>query len=507
MRIFLDAYFDNNFGDDLFIEILLKRYPQALFYAFLKEVPGKVLKRAAQFPNLVLLPGGCIMQESWEFDGFVMIGGDVLPDGVDYSERISRMRHVKESGGYVAMLGFSLYKDYSAETLEDLRKMAELADTIVIRDKASAERFKELVSRDKVMEATDMVFTLKYQPVQEEAKGPLGVIPRRKLYSTKEEHQAYCKAMAKVADAYLQSTLQGSVRFLAFSTGEYDDRETARDIMELMEEKGRVQVVAYEGDTEGFWRAVSTCGSLLTTRFHGLVLALCLRIPFVPVPYEVKVTQLLDELEYEGIRIPYGGEITQEQAQRAVEELRRFGVSLQMLGLYEQKAERFFAAWDEWYYAQKKRNANEGFFEKLAKVTETKKTIEEENKQLKKQQAELEKWIASLKEERVGFEAQNAELNKLYSELNKLYIQQQEQIGRIPGLENENTMLKKQVDELMKWIDSLKQERAAFERQNLELENIRVWYKEKLERKTINTKKLTEEYDSFLRQLRKQLDK
>ena len=44
MKILLDAYFDNNFGDDLFFATLKERYPQAKFYIFWDKDNTEVLQ-------------------------------------------------------------------------------------------------------------------------------------------------------------------------------------------------------------------------------------------------------------------------------------------------------------------------------------------------------------------------------------------------------------------------------------------------------------------------------
>jgi len=621
MRILLDAYFDNNFGDDLFADILLKRYPDALFYAFWKNTPESVLGRAARFRNLVILPGGCAMQESWPFDAFVMIGGDVLPDGVDYSERIARMKHVKECGGFVAMLGFSLYKEYGEKTARDLKTMAELADAIVIRDHYSAERFKALVPGAKVVEATDMVFAgtsvervaAANFNVERKHTHMLGIIPRRKLYSTDEEHLAYCKGQAAIADTYLQKYPDGKVRFLAYSTGEYDDRVTSKDILALMKEAGgkecvhteglesenaevggkectpiagldsenkqedmenraksmvpvmpeeKVQIVAYEGNIAAFSAAIGECTALLPTRFHGLVFALKNHQPFVPVPYEVKLTQLLDELSYEGVRVPYGQEISAEIVQQAIEGLVQFGISEASINAYEQKASGFFEAMDVWYadsmkvaeyvkvpnyVADTKKNGVADIAEKEKATTENirrypailclageeRKNLREENQMLTGQVEELNKWIQSLQQQRAEFEAKCQELEDLrssqaqelldirtqlmdtemqcqrmeaeYQLLSKAQDMEIDQCKR--ELESQKRMAKAQEEELMNWVTSLQKERANFERQNLELESIRQWQWDQLMRVPLMSHKLQSEYNGFLQSLREKLDK
>ena len=445
MRIFLDAYFDNNYGDDLFINLLLKRYPDALFYCFLSNTPKSVLDRASDFSNLVILPQGCVMQQNWNYDAYIMIGGDVLSNGIDYSERIAIMRHVKACGGFVALLGFSLYTEYGEKTIGDLRSMAEIADSIVLRDVVSAKRFQSLVPGARVIQSTDMVFTAGYHTKNVEKERVLGIIPRRKLYSTDEEHLAYCQSMAMICDAWLERNRDSQIRFLAYSTGEYDDRVTSLDILKLMSNKVNVELVAYEGNIEQFIKKVASCEALLPTRFHGLVFALIFRIPFVVIPYEVKIEQLLSELCYTGIQVPYGKEITEELVTKVVEGLKSFAVEEEALNAYEEKAKLFFADLDQWLdnMAQSgQRIKNNGLICQAS--TEIIK-YQQDNVFLRKQILELEKWIHSLKQERMNFEKQNLELEQI----------RKMQAEALAELKDVNTLLQKQIVELTEKINQL----------------------------------------------------
>ena len=416
MRILLDAYFDNNFGDDLFIRTLLTRYDRDLFYALWRNLHPGVLTRALEYPNLVLLPDGCCSHTLLPMDGYIMIGGDVLPDGVDYSRRIAGMRHVKENGGFVSMLGFSLYEQYGDKTRQDLEEMAALADSIVPRDAASARRFLELVPTARITPATDMVFTGSYGSA-EPADPVLGIAPRRKLYSTDREHEDFCDTMAALADGWLADHPGGSVRFLALSTGEYDDEAVSRDIVAKMTYPDRTQILCHGKDDliEGF----RSCTALIPTRFHALVFGLMFRIPFIPVPYEVKLTQLLDELGYTGPRIPYGAAVSAEDIAAALANLDAFPVEEVKLAAYLKKAEDFFPETDRCMTLR--RNTPTPMPQlppcPTAAALETAQNeiaqLNRDKDYLDRQITELNTWIAQLQQQKQELEAELAQNESL----------------------------------------------------------------------------------------------
>lgn len=418
-RILVDAYFDNNFGDDLFFELLGKQYPDAMFYIFLDKNNPAVYERLKEKKNTVILPGNCMLQEGDLFDGYIMIGGDVLPEGMNFKRRIDQMTAVKNNGGFVAMLGFNLYEEYSEKTIADLSKMADLADVIVVRDDISAKKYKSMVPKVQVISSTDMAFTADYYKKAEQNKEILGMSVRRKLYSTEEEFQQYCVAMAKLASAYLLKHPKGTVRMLALSVGEYDDRKIAENIIEHLadEEKNKTEITAYDGDVNAFIEAFGECEAVVATRFHALVLALMMRIPFVPVPYEVKLTQLLKQLDYKGSMIPYGKAVSEENLEEALKGLEKFNVATEALTEYENKATLFFEKADQ-VFAETTKVTGGNVWSCVVREEKDNLVLEKEQLErdfafLKKENEDLKAWVNALQQEKEAFQKQNEELSAL----------------------------------------------------------------------------------------------
>ena len=81
MNILLDAYFDRNFGDDLFVDTITKLYGKYKFYTFMENYPPEIQKWAEKIPNLYLLPECPVMLRKGFFDAYICVGGDIFPDG------------------------------------------------------------------------------------------------------------------------------------------------------------------------------------------------------------------------------------------------------------------------------------------------------------------------------------------------------------------------------------------------------------------------------------------
>ena len=319
MNILLDAYFDHNFGDDVFIQLLLQRYREHCFFAFLKGCPEDVQSWARTFPNLIVLPHTEQLLASGMFDAYIMIGGDVIPDGGDYTgsyeRRIGYMKAVRKNGGYVGMLGFSLYDRYSEKTLGDIRTMVTLSDDVAVRDTASFRLLRSLFPEEKKIRlAGDMAFLWRFGTGGDKSReradsAPvLGLSIREKLGITKDVYEGYIHAMAGIIRQYLTGVPDARVRFLSLSYGSAKDTECARKIQELLSEAEieRTEIFSYTGDVRAYFEGMEQCDAFITTRFHSLVAALLSGRPFVPVVYEVKVSHLLEEIGYHGPRLPYG---------------------------------------------------------------------------------------------------------------------------------------------------------------------------------------------------------
>lgn len=351
MKVLLDAYYDHNFGDDLFISIVTSRYPQHQFFSFIDGCSLSVQEWTYTIPNLTVLPKCSVIQHAGFFDAYVLIGGDVIPDGGDYTGSYERrkgfMRAVKNTGGYVTMLGFSLYDYYGQKTYTDICEMVNLADDIVPRDAFSYEYLRTISKETKIRFGIDMAFCMDYDEKSVHTPtGVLGISIRKKLNASEKENEAYEYNIARIADAYLQTHMNGSVHFLSFSYGTSDDSEIAQSIIEKMQHRERIKIIPYSGQIGAYIKKIDFCDAIIATRFHAVIMALILHKPFVPVPYEVKVNHLLEQIGYFGAEIPYGD--AQVNIENILENLQELSFDKTKLKTYEETAQDFFSHLDAW---------------------------------------------------------------------------------------------------------------------------------------------------------------
>lgn len=348
MNIFLEAFVDTNFGDNLFVHTVVRRYPQHTFYMLpksgyeasydilLKEENNICLINSSQEPDFIR-----------NMDAMMVVGGDMIWEGT-YLTWLSYIRNIKKRKGKIIFMGMSLFPRYSRKTRFFLRRLFHQTDVIVVRESTSCNQIKQLAPKANVIAATDMAFTIDVEAVlsEQEETGVLGISVRKKIpRETADTYKQYCQCMANTAICHLKKAETNAVRFLALSKGVFDDGAVAWEIIRSCptDYQPRMSVVSFEGSVEGYIREMQKCETMLCTRFHALVFAILLKKPFVPVVYEEKMRRLLSEIGYQGISLCYEEEWDGIEALRGLE---RSDCSKDRLEQYLDKAKTFFSSAD-----------------------------------------------------------------------------------------------------------------------------------------------------------------
>ncbi len=344
MKILLEAYVDNNFGDNLFLHIITSRYPKDTFYMIENAMYASSYSNLEKrIPNLIVQKDEGNLLE--EVDRMYVVGGDMFHNKGDYSNRIRRAYTVKKRGGNVAFLGLSLFPKYCMRTWFDFMVMFSYADVVIVREQATYRQIKSRLPWLPIVAATDLAFTVDVQEVSKEAvqSGLLGISVRKK--EQKEEalyYPQYCQMMSEQIVQYLKEAAHHQVKLLGLSSGRFDDGAVAMDIKRLCpnELRARISCSTFDGDVLSYIKELQKCEKLLCTRFHALVFAILLEKPFVPIVYEEKMTRLLDEIGYIGTRPKYEGAWDTE---KVCEELAKKQWNPEKLKVYTEKAEGIFS--------------------------------------------------------------------------------------------------------------------------------------------------------------------
>ena len=388
MNVLLEAYLERNFGDDLFVTLLIDHYQEHQFYLLDDQKKGFALANESKFKNLCMITEQEAMENMQKFGAYVLVGGDFYWPYSEYHGRVQRAKAIHEKDGNVLILGGSLYKTYPPDRLPFVQEFFRYVDVITLRDSTSYAQCETLMPDSCALLTSDMAFTLikeHTQKRQTEVIHNLGISVRQKADGTRKQFEIYCKTIADAASAHLKKDPKNTVCFLALSTSGFDDRDVIDQIRYLMPQgmENQITEVEYSRNVFRFIDAVDACDALICTRFHSLCLALILGKPFFPINYEAKVENLLKDIGFKGVSVDYG---VYEEPDVILQALKQNAVDEQKFSEYEERAKRFFEVSD--IFLDGEGMVNEEYGDALRKVT---RRLHEEQARCDREKAEQDR--------------------------------------------------------------------------------------------------------------------
>jgi len=316
MKFFVYYYNDSNLGDDLFLDVLVRRYPQHQFYIYDNKT---ILLNSSLLRNDNLV---CVNQilsnktfdyEYFKYDGVILIGGSVFQD-ISYKlyrgyfgqyltfknlNKLGKKNYVMGSnlGPFKTMFGKFLFKN----TLK-------YVNYICVRDKYSFDLLNQWKLGNKTGLAPDIIFGYDYQPKVQvaSAKNILGI----SILNTKlnpEVRDIYIHKMSELINAYLEQDNTHQVRLFGFDGGHENDGLIIDLVLNEVLDKTRVTKIEYNAKItiEEYLELFLECGFMIANRFHSMVLAAKYNIPFYPIIYSKKTSNVLSDMKYPFDSIEY----------------------------------------------------------------------------------------------------------------------------------------------------------------------------------------------------------
>lgn len=318
-RVKLYAYTANNVGDDLMIEILLKRYKNHQFYCpnaipansplrqypnfFDKENLYRKYGRANHLFNLLTLYKRPDFFFKKVFDHYersckcaVYIGGSIYMQFPEETieKRIENERQ-KLAHGPLFVIGANFGPFQTDEFREAFRRYFACCQGVSFRDKKSYDYFGEL---PHVQYAPDVVFNLPKGSLDVKREGKHVVIS---LIDVKARRgiQQYAEAYEQlIVDICEKSVQDGkSVVLISFCEAEGDGKAIDRILNRLPSHiREAVSRYDYSGDTSKVLAIFSEASFVLATRFHAMVLSLVFKKPFFAIAYNPKIQNVLTDV-------------------------------------------------------------------------------------------------------------------------------------------------------------------------------------------------------------------
>ncbi|MDU4862751.1 MAG: polysaccharide pyruvyl transferase family protein [Terrisporobacter othiniensis] len=319
-KIFIDIYLAFNLGDDLFLEMISKKYPQSEitvnyvgknYDEFISKYNN--IKRRRYTSTQKILQKLKIKnyltnyeQISEEYNALVFIGGSIFREEKYhkslYSDRMKMVESFNKKNKPVFVMGSNFGPYNTDEFFYNYKDFYKLCKDICFRDLYSYNLFKDL---DNVRYAPDIVFqmdTKKY--INNEKKNIIG-------YSIIDVRHK--DGLSKYYEEYIESTIK-SINLVVFEG--YDcllmsfcekegDLKVINDIKSQLNEEvlKKVRVYDYKGNLEEAITLISELKLFVAARFHANILGLLCNVGILPVIYSSKTTNMLKDINLDDILV------------------------------------------------------------------------------------------------------------------------------------------------------------------------------------------------------------
>lgn len=312
-RIYVHAYLAGNLGDDLFVEILCRRYPEVRFYVLADEI-YKV--RFGKLKNcIVCAPGdrrvrwvnGLCKRAGIEngmlramvrcLDGVIHIGGSAFTQHFDdWSAFFNYDVYLAEKSRRMYLIGAN-FGPYTDE--EYPRKYHALFckyTGICFRDSDSFALFRDI---PHVAWAPDVVFQYTKERAPKKQKkivvAPIELENRGGKYSIREYEEPYVQFHVQMIRALIKRGYQ--ISLTAFCESQGDCSMIGKISRELTgQEQKQLYCVAYTTDTEAVLREFEEAEGVIGSRFHSSILGFVNHCRVLSVIYDQKTEHVLEDL-------------------------------------------------------------------------------------------------------------------------------------------------------------------------------------------------------------------
>lgn len=284
-KLKLTGYFDNNFGDDYMMKMIVRSLPELEFIIDKRESNKDILLSEKNVSTKTNPEGYPILN--------IIGSGFMINSKRALLIEIIWFFKKKKSGDYclgcnIEPLGNGLKKFLICAKLNKYK-------TIVCRDKVSYEWLTTNLSGPDIKLLPDILFGMSEDFLPKRvAPDKLGIACLHKKGDG--EFSEYYKKMAEIADFWIESTGK-NVLLMAFDSGCENDLYACDGIKKLMRNQKNVRIVVHKKGDE-ILTAYSECEKIIGARFHSVVLGMKMNIPVYPLIFRSKTKNLISDTDY-----------------------------------------------------------------------------------------------------------------------------------------------------------------------------------------------------------------
>ena len=302
------GYMSNNFGDDLFFQILFDRYPNVDFYFYppsmLLERYKKIFKGyknvifyeneeqyivdKRDYPGVPINLFPMICERAKKVDFIINIGGSIFIQNPNWKndDRFTIKEFAGNTPYFIIGCNFGPGDEEFYNYYKDWFKQV---DDICFRDMESYNSFKEL---SNVRVADDIVL-IKKKKVKTIKNGlAISVMDLEHYEKIKSYKREYYNFIVRLIRKFIKE--KQTVALFSYCDND-GDLKAANEIVDKLYdyEKEKVEIVNYDSEIDKFYKKWSKYKYVVGTRFHSMILALANEQDFLALTYSKKTYNYL----------------------------------------------------------------------------------------------------------------------------------------------------------------------------------------------------------------------
>lgn len=319
-RIFVDVYLAYNLGDDLFLDILSKKYPEAEFTVnyvgsdydeFIKRYKNVKRRKYTSIDKILqrlkikdTLTNYKSIAES--HDAMIFIGGSIFRDESYhenlYKDRMNMIEAFKRLNKPIFILG-SNFGPYTRESfLEDYKKFYSECEDVCFRDTYSYNLFKDMKN---VRCQPDIVFQLDLDRFKKNDKENIigfSIIDVNHKDDLEKYEDDYINTHVKSIELLVSKGYRCCLMSFCEREG---DLKCINSIVEKLssEVKKSIEIYEYNGDLEEAFNLISKFKLFIAARFHANIIAQLIDVPILPVIYSDKTSNMLKDINLDSVMV------------------------------------------------------------------------------------------------------------------------------------------------------------------------------------------------------------